>query len=461
MKIKHLLFSTLAAVLFVAGFSSCSDDDDPLTTYVSNVSFKDADIEEGFINGELTWSKPTDQNAITAIVLYKSEDGTVKGEKLAELSASAEKYVIPEGTEYFPYIILVSVLTTGQEDVYPVKIKMVDRTINSPELEGVYILNQGKGGGNNANLAFFDYQSQKMVYNVFEDHNGKKMGDTGQDMIVYGSKMYVAAYGSNIIYVLDKSGTIKAEMQPVKDGVPQKPRGLTSYAGNVYATLYDGHLAKIDTAQMKITAQVAVGRNPEFVRVANGKLYVANSGGLDYNTALGYDKTVSVVDVATFTETTKIPVVINPDKLAVDSDGDIYVISNGDYNTVLNTVQRINTKTDKATVVEGFNATWMAMNGDKLYYIYSQYDEFWNQTITYGVYNAKTEAIETTQFITDGTVIAKPYSISVDPVYGYVYIGTSDFKTDGDMYVFSAEGKLITKFDTGGINPTLAFYVKK
>ena len=83
---------------------------------------------------------------------------------------------------------------------------------------GVYILNSGKGGANNANLVCYDYESGNIVEKVFESVNGIALGDTGQDMITYDGKTYVAVSGSAIIYVLDKSGKILKSIESTKDG---------------------------------------------------------------------------------------------------------------------------------------------------------------------------------------------------------------------------------------------------
>ena len=348
--------------------------------------------------------------------------------------------------------LILGFASCSDDDNYPVVEPPIVGT-------GAYVLNSGKGGNNNANIAYYDYKTGKVTYNVFESLNGKGLGDTGQDIITYNNRTYVAVYGSAIIYVLDKTGKILSTIESEKDGKKQQPRNLTAYDGKVYVTYFDGYLARINPSTLKIEAQVAVGRNPEYVRASKGKLYVANSGGLDYNTAIGYDKTVSVVDVATFTEDKKINVVLNPDKMAVDSKGDIYVISNGNYKMgqpdfISNTLQRIDADTQEVTQIG--NATWMTVCNDKLYVIYSQWDPNSGNTITYSVYDAKTETKITDNFITDGTVVSKPCSISADLVKNYIYIGTSDYTTNGDMYVFSTDGKLIKSFDTGGLNPMIA-----
>lgn len=460
MKIKHLLLVTLMGASLALGFSSCSNDDDdiiknPTESQITNLSFKDTDLNVGKVAGTFAWKKPIGYSNLSKIMIYASPDGTKKESKLGEVRAETESFTI-ESQNYFKYVVVVSVYRDGSEEENAVNLE-IDDLLHG----GIYILNSGKQGSNNASLVYYNFETAGLTEKVFENVNSKALGDTGQDVFIYGSKVYIAVYGSGVIYVTDKSGKILKTIESTKEGVKQQPRGLTAYDGKIYATFYDGYLAKIDTTALNIEKQVKVGRNPEYVRAANGKLFVANSGGMDYNTALGYDKTVSVVDAAAFSESEEIDVVINPDKMAVDSEGDIYVISNGNYGDVPNTLQRIHKEEDKYVVTKVGNATWMSMCNDKLYIIYSQYDASWNQTITYYVYDAKTEKMITDNFITDGTDVQKPYSITSDPVNNYIYIGTSDYTNNGDLYIFTSEGKLVKKFDTKGINPMGAYFLKK
>ena len=55
------------------------------------------------------------------------------------------------------------------------------------------------------------------------------------------------------------------------------------------------------------------------------------------------------------------------------------------------------------------------------------------------------------EFVTDGTSLPKAYSLSATD--DFVWVGCSDYKNNGDMYVFTKDGNLYDKFDTQGINP--------
>lgn len=315
---------------------------------------------------------------------------------------------------------------------------------------GAYVLNNGNYGSNDACLTFYDYSTKGVSANVFYNANGKKLGDTAQDMLVFGSKIYISVYNSKIIFVTDHKGKIIKEITVEGDNGNLSPRYLTSYGDKVYATYYEGYLGEIDTTSYAVR-KVAVGMNPDGVVGASGKLYVANSGGLNY--AGGYNNTVSVVSASTFTVTKTLEVVTNPQYLKVNSEGTIYLISSGNYADIPCTLQKIDSSTDAVTTIEGISPSFMAMNQftDKMYLICSSYDADWNLTCSYYLFDTLTG--KWFDFITDGTKVENAYSISVDPVAKLVYIGTSTYTENGDMYVFNIDGTLNNKFDTQGLNP--------
>lgn len=188
-------------------------------------------------------------------------------------------------------------------------------------------------------------------------------------MIVYGDKMYIAVYGESTIEVTDlKAKSIK---QVKTEG---QPRYMVSEGGKVYISYYNGYVARLDTASLEVEAKVKVGRNPEQLAVSSNKLFVSNSGGMDYSTEVGYDKTVSVVDLSTFTEIKKLDVVLNPTRIQADEQGNVYVVSMGNYADIPNTIQKINTETYEVTSLTNCpNATEMAYEDGKLFLFYAQW----------------------------------------------------------------------------------------
>ncbi len=69
-------------------------------------------------------------------------------------------------------------------------------------------------------------------------------------------------------------------------GESKQPRYAAAYGGKVYVTSYDDTVTRIDTATLAIDGSVKVGRDPDGICINNNKIYVANSGGLDFATEI-------------------------------------------------------------------------------------------------------------------------------------------------------------------------------
>jgi YVTN family beta-propeller protein len=333
----------------------------------------------------------------------------------------------------FIVLALVTVLVSCRKD------KVIPDTPTA-ERAGLYVVNQGGFFANNSTLTYYDYTTKALIADQFFTANAAKLGDTGNDADVWGSKMYIVVNNSNAVSVV-KSKDAKL----VKQITVSQPRSVTHYKGNVFVTSYNNTVSVIDTATLTITKTINVGRSPEQMVVANGKLYVANSGGLDYP---NFDKTVSVIDLSTLTETKKITVIDNPVTITADSYGNVYVLSIGDYGAVSGGMTIIDNTTDavktKINLSFGYNIP-VAVSGDFVYYPTAD-----NKI---AVYNTKTQTAGPANFITDGTTITSPYAITTDPRTGEVFVADAkDYSSNGTVTAFDKNGKKEYSI-TVGINP--------
>lgn len=196
---------------------------------------------------------------------------------------------------------------------------------------------------------------------------------------------------------------------------------VSSYAGPVKIdpTARLGYVAKVDTATMQIVDTCTVGYQPEEMVIAGNKLYVANSGG--YRVP-NYDRTVSVIDLTTFTEIKKIDVAINLHRLELDRYGNIYVSSRGDYYDTPSKTYVIDSRTDEVTdILHLLPNSNMTLAGDSLYVYSTEWSWYTEQFATsYAIVDTRTKKIVTRNFITDGTdaEIEVPYGIAVNPDNG-------------------------------------------
>ncbi|MBD1392118.1 YncE family protein [Mucilaginibacter glaciei] len=349
-------------------------------------------------------------------------------------------------------VTIISILFSCKKD----KNVLVDQPVATA---GVYVLNQGNFGANNSSLSFFDYTAKTTTSDRFNAVNGTKLGDTGNDAKIYGSKMYIVVNVSSTVEVVNAKTTKSIQQVKMFNGtVGRQPRYVVFNKNKAFISSYDGTVAIMDTTTLAIEKYITVGRNPEQMVVSNGKLYVANSGGLSFGNP---DKTVSVIDLNTLIETKKITVIANPVSMAADSYGNVYVLSAGDYSSILPGMTIIDNATDAvkttSTTLSGAYGTSIVVSGDFAYFLTSD-----NKVV---VYNVKTQTVAKTNFITDGTAIKTPYSIAFDSTTGEVFVADAkDYASNGQLFAFDKNGVLEKAKGypvTVGINPGTIVFVNK
>ncbi|MBV5343398.1 YncE family protein, partial [bacterium] len=143
---------------------------------------------------------------------------------------------------------------------------------------------------------------------------------------------------------------------------------------------------------------------------------------------------------------------VNPGKILADSEGDVYVISRGDYGANPTKLQRINSSTD--VLVESFDdiqALNFSIRNDTAYIYNFDYS---TQTSQIKVFNCKTEQLISDTFITDDTKLTTPFGIDINPANGDIYITDSkSYTVWGDVLCFDRAGKLKFKLRDIGLNP--------
>ncbi len=362
-------------------------------------------------------------------------------------------------------VLLVSSCRTDDDAV-----KSEEDLITTPEIsfaKGFYLLNEGNMGSNKATLDFMDLETGIYKKNIYAEANPtkvKELGDVGNDIEIYGNKIYAVINASNFIEVMDKKTAKHLGTIPLENG-----RYLAFKDGKGYATSYAGPISlapdsplgkviEFDTINFKVQREVTVGYQPDELEIIDNQLYVANSGGYRYP---DYDKTVSVIDLATFKETKKIDVEVNLHRLKKDSEGDLYVSSRGDYYQIPSNIFVIDSRTHQVKKKFDIPVSNFTIVGDKLYF-YS--NEFSYETFTYeksfGIIDTKTEQIITKNFINEATLaeIETPYGIAVNPNNGDIYLtDVGNYVSTGYVYCFDKEGKTKWKTEAGNIPAHFAF----
>ena len=328
---------------------------------------------------------------------------------------------------------------------------IIDPTELPPsETQKILVLCEGIWNHDNSTLAFYDLKSKTKDFDYFTTVNKRGLGDTANDMIKYGSKIYIVVNVSSTIEVIDAATGKSLEQIEMKtaDDKPKQPRYAAAYGGKVYVTSYDDTVTRIDTVSLTIDGSVAVGRDPEGICIKNGKIYVANSGGLDYP---NYDKTVSVIDLNSFEEIKQIEVGLNPYQVFADNQGDVYVNVRGNYDDIAPSFKKIKPSKDsyEVSTVTGVSISEFTIVNDKAYILHND----WGKESEVKVFDCKTEEVVTENFVTDGTSILNGYKITADAYSGDVYVTTSDYTTSGNVLCFDNKGECKFTLPSVGIGP--------
>lgn len=370
-------------------------------------------------------------------------------------------------------LCIVLAFTSCREDeiIFLSSDKSVAEPKSEGNIEGFYLLNEGNMGMNRASIDIFNYRTGNYTTDIYSERNPevvKELGDVGNDIQIYGNKVYAVINVSNKVEVIDKWTAKRIK----KIDIPNC-RYVAFYKDKAYVSSYSGpvaidpnseigFVAEIDTTSLEIKRKVNVGYQPEQMVVHNGKLYVANSGG--YRVP-NYDRTISVIDLATFTEIKKIDVGINLYAMRIDSRGDIYVSSRGDYYNKPSNLFVIDTQTDEKKIQLDIPVMGMCLVDDWLYFYSVSWSYLTNSNqVTYGILDTKTKKIISDKIITDGTdkQIMIPYGLQVNPETKEIYItDAQNYVVTGYIYCFTPDGKLKWKTTAGNIPAHIAFITKK
>ncbi len=319
-----------------------------------------------------------------------------------------------------------------------------------------FILNEGSMNKNNSNIIYFDWASGKVNPTcVFTQQNGRQLGDTGNDIItVDGNKIVVAVNVSNYITLLNGYGVQTDSISfAKKHAALGQVRSVDEENGMLYVTSYGGYVSRIRIVgdKLQFVDSLKVGDRPEDVVAHDGKLYVTLQGQ-NYN-----DNRLAVVnsDFKTITYST-----IMQDPAKVYEDGDnIYVTGFGaSYDNpwgVYSTTTGKYTQLGNASAVDVSNGVVYCANSVTNRTTYAT-------TTTMYTYDAKTGATNKDFFKNAPAELASTsvYSISVNPYDGRIYVATSDYMTDGKVYVFNAQGNYEREFSSYGLNPHKIVFLK-
>lgn len=384
---------------------------------------------------------------------------------------------------YLAFVLLLTLLSSCRDDelVVPTEYEILPLEIN-PEANpmGIYVLNEGNMGSNKASLDYIDFRTALYVRNLYAERNPKvikELGDVGNDIQIYGGRIYAVINCSHKVEVMD-AYTCKRIGQI---DIPNC-RYIRFSRGHAYVTSYVGPVAidpnaqlgavfKVDTASLKVVDKVTVGYQPDELEIIGEYIYVANSGGYRGGSEEGrYDNTVSVVEMYGMKQIEKIPVAINLHRIRKDKYNRLWVTSRGDYKKTpsrLYMLERKDKNSREMVVRDTFNipCSGLAIQGDSLYFYSTQWNtQTEKNDVSYGIIDINKKELITNHFITDGSekYIDVPYGLTINPANGDIYVtDAKNYVSSGTVHCYSREGKRKWSVRAGDIPAHMAILYKQ
>ena len=380
---------------------------------------------------------------------------------------------------FYVACLILAMVSSCREDFYIIPSQNQDTGVapTRGDIVGMYVLNEGNMGSNKASIDFLDLDENKPTVhyhrNIYSERNPnvvKELGDVGNDIKIYGSKLWIVVNVSNKVEVATADSCKRITQINIpncrylafKDGFAY----VSSYVGPVKfdkdAPL--GMVYKVDTVDFKKKDSVVVGYQPEALCIVDNKLYVANSGGYR---APNYDNTLSEIDLTTFKEIRKIKVGLNLHHCQVDHYGQIWVTSRGNYNDVPSRIYWLYKGHNQLyEVIDSIDTpvSGLSIVGDSLYYYGSAWNNATKQnTISYGLLNVRTHQTIDTNLFSSPEVksITMPYGIMVNPIERDFYLmDAKNYVSSGSLLHFKPDGTHNFTVQTGDI-PGHATFVYK
>ena len=330
---------------------------------------------------------------------------------------------------------------------------------------GAYVVNSGNMYSKiESSLTAIDYASSTATQNVFKTANGRTLGNTANDGIVYGNKIYLAVDQSNTIEVIDKK--TKQSIKQIKttellgNAEGAEPRHIIAGGGNVYFTTYGGYVAAVDTTSFALQKKWQVGNYPEGLVIAHGNIYVANS---NYGAGGG---NISCINLSNDNvETKNIEGVNNPTGIYYASNV-LYVLDNPVYGpapdyaaTGENALRAVSFAEGKSQkVADGNYAVCVTPGATTRMDVVRPY--FYVLNAPYGgtpSVSALAAGSTQPQAMTLSEMPVSPCGIFADPLNGHIFVlsykmgdnGYADYNGNGYVVEYDSAGQKQHEYETG------------
>ncbi|GAA3786896.1 hypothetical protein GCM10022271_19310 [Corallibacter vietnamensis] len=308
--------------------------------------------------------------------------------------------------------------------------------------------------GGPASISYISNDFSVIENNVYENVNGEAPGVYLQSIGFNNNEAYIVSDNVNVInvvnrYTFENEGVIATGLQTPRYIDFVNGKGYVSNWGDGSDTS-DDFIAVIDLATNTVETTIPIGEGPERVLVHNGNVYVSHKGGWNVNNI------ISVIDLSDNSVST-ITVNDTPDEMIINSSNELVVLSEGAnlyWQTPPVETQASITKIDLATntvsetltFANGAHPSQMAFDNGTIYYVLNNEVFAMSETET---------TLPTASIINLGAITT--YGLAVND--GNVYVtDAKDFSSVGDLLVYDLGSTVLINTFEVGVNASKIYF---
>ena len=312
----------------------------------------------------------------------------------------------------------------------------------SPQNRKVFVLNEGNFQSANGSVSLYNPTLNSEQHDVFKANNaGRPIGDVVQSMTKIGDQYFIVVNNSSKIEVVSANDFVSVG----KISGLNSPRYilLISPTKAYVSDLYANEIYVINPQTLSIESKLPTKGWTEAMAMTNDKVFVCQVDSSE----------VWVFDLSADTLLAKIPTNMQPQSIAVDLMGKVWVACSGGINQGYPAIHRIDPiamnieqSFEVQDISKSIGSLKISEGGDKLLYLMNDVFEM----------NIQANSLPTQAKIpSSGRLI---YSLGLDPNTGDIYVSDAiDYLQQGVVYRYNKNGEELDNFKAGIIPGSFYF----
>ncbi|GAB3338147.1 hypothetical protein GCM10027299_50000 [Larkinella ripae] len=318
-----------------------------------------------------------------------------------------------------------------------------------PYGSGVLVVNQGNFSDNNGTITYFPPTGTTASYDIFNQVNQRSLTGSVQGYTESDGKGVILV--DNMTSAQDKVEIVDANtfksLATLKTPEIENPRSVVRVSANkVYVSCWDvsgdfsngtfykdpGYIAVVELTTNTVTKKIPAVKGVESLLLVGTEVFAGSAGGATK---------LTVIDVTTEQVKTSIEIGANPNPVAVDANGKLWVSSGSELIRINPQSKAIETRL-KIGSASGKSPSMFRLSADKqtFYFTNSYYDANYTQIGELYRFSVTDTSVPAT-----APFIKRLFSgLAIEPTSGILYGGvTPSLKQAGYVFRYQPNGTLI------------------